>query len=317
MATAFLTSPRIFQENPGLFRPDFSKNFGKPIETQFRRAVSENLRPMELTAEVNQQRFVAFLDVLGFSDFVDRNEHLKLTNVYENLLTGMLPIALPGTKLKTLNEGTPEAVTTPDLSEVDVHALLISDSILFFSDRADQQGLIQVLTATQRRLCLGFYNGLPLRGAISLGPLAHQPGSWESRGSATFQALYGQALVDAKRLEGIQQWSGAIVDERAVDIFDRIAANADPSPRAVTSNDLVDHKLLRRYNVPVRFRPGNDLAMKDEWVSNWPWGNGDRPSTEMVRGAFSMHGKNPDAAEEKIQQTLRFLNSARPGEPDL
>ena len=267
---------------------------------------------MELGEEINQQRFVAFLDVLGFSDFVDRNDHEKLTNVYNNLLSGMLPLALPGMKIKTLNEGTPDAVGVPDLSEVEVHALLISDSILFFSDRADQKGFIQVLTATQRCLCLGFYDGLPLRGAMSVGPLAYQPAAWPSGGSATIQALYGQALVNAKRLEATQEWSGAIIEERAVDLFDRIAAYIDPSFGALTSQQLVDLSLMRRHDVPVKGQGG--VVLQDEWVANWPWGNQDRPGSEMVREAFSMHEKSADRSEEKILETLRFLDSARPAE---
>lgn len=267
---------------------------------------------MELEEEINQQRFVAFLDVLGFSDFVDRNDHQKLTNVYDNLLSGMLPMALPGMKIKTLNEGTPDAVGVPDLSEVEVHALLISDSILFFSDRADQKGFTQVLTAAQRCLCLGFYDGLPLRGALSVGPLAYQPAAWPSGGNASIQALYGQALVDAKRLEATQQWSGAIIEERAVELFDRIAADVDPSFGALTSQQLVDLNFMRRHDVPVKSQEG--VILKNEWVANWPWGNQGRPSNEMVREAFSRHEKNADHSEEKILETLRFLDLARPSE---
>lgn len=269
---------------------------------------------MELAAEINDQRFVAFLDVLGFSDFVDRNDHAKLTRVYENLLSGMIPMSLPGMKIKTQNEGTPEAYGFPDLSEVKVHALLISDSILFFSDRADQQGLIDVLIATQRCLCLGFYDGLPLRGAVTLGPLAYQPGSWPSGGSATIQALYGQALVDAKRLEGIQQWSGAIIEHRAVDLFDRIADGADPSLGALRSTNLAELNILKRYDVPIKQVSG--LTYRNEWVANWPWGNRDRPGNEMVREAFSRHEKSAGSSEQKVQETLRFLDQARPGDPE-
>lgn len=251
---------------------------------------------------------MGFLDVLGFSDFVARNGHTTVTSVYDQLLTTLLTISLPGAKARTQDQGTSEAGATADLSNVKVHALLVSDSIVFYSDRADPDGFLHTLIAVQRSLCYGFYFGLPLRGAISVGPLTHRSLEWQSGGVVMAQALYGQALVDAKRLEECQQWSGAIVDRRAMELIDQYLTPSQGSAALVSQN------FLARYEVPVK--ESGQLLTREEWAVAWPWGNGnnpaDRPPNDMVRGSFSMYGKNPAKAERKIRRTLEFLDELRP-----
>jgi hypothetical protein len=252
-------------------------------------------------------RFVGFLDVLGFSAFVTANSHDTVQNVYNGLI-GLAPLGLVGATIKSVEENG-ERFGTPDLAKVDTNILVISDSIVVFSDRADHQGFLNVLAAVRNLLAVAFYSGLPLRGAVTVGPLSYVPHQVESNATASIQSLFGRGLVDAKNLEAKQDWSGGIVSDEAIEVLKQIVAGPD-GPERVQVSDFIPPELMRRWPVPMKV--DGRIEPKESWAISWPWGNDDRPPNSMVREAFGMYGKDPTVATEKIEPTIDFLNAVRP-----
>jgi len=253
-------------------------------------------------------RFVGFLDVLGFSAFVSASSHRTVQNVYDGLF-GLAPLGLVGATTKLVERENGERFGTPDLGRVDTSLLVISDSIVVFSDRADHSGFLKTLAAVRNLLAVAFYSGLPLRGAVTVGPLSYVPYQVESKATVSIQSLYGKALVDAKNLEAEQSWSGGVVSDEAVEALKQIVAGPD-GPEQVEVSDFIPPELMRRWQVPVKV--DGQIETEERWAISWPWGNDDRPPNSMVEKAFGMHGKDPAAASEKIRPTIAFLDGVRP-----
>ncbi len=136
------------------------------------------------------KRFVAFFDLLGFSSWLEAEGSAEVFTYVRGFLNLMIRASLPG------------SVVHPDMSVTlatsEIGFINFSDSIVFYS-RDDSDACFQ----TMLRVCGEFMNAVitgpsrMLRGAISHGEFYADPDA---------NAYVGQALVDAYRLEGRQDW---------------------------------------------------------------------------------------------------------------
>lgn len=249
------------------------------------------------------ERFVAFLDVLGFSDTVRAVPHDRLLRHYDNLISSAQRAASRGA-LTLVGDG-PEQTAVADLTEARVQVLVVSDSVVVLSPAATGRGFVDLLQTTRDLLVSGLFIGLPLRGAVTVGPVDTVISG--TGGPAPAVSVVGRGLVDAYRLEADQQWSGAVVAQPAVEAFNAIQHAAALHPEeAVDIEALAEHRLLARYPVPTR------TGTIDAWAVNWPWGNRDKPAEQTVRDAFVKHGKDPALGAAKADATVKFLHDQRP-----
>jgi hypothetical protein len=251
-------------------------------------------------------RYVAFIDVLGFSDFVRRSDPALIERLYRTF-ENVAQMALTHGKYILVDRGDGEQVAVPDFSHAAANMMIVSDSIILDSDRADMKGFIDVAVVLQRLLCHAFYVGLPLRAAMTVGPLAVIDRRQKASVSVATQSLVGLALVDAYEFEIQQDWSGGVISDRAVSSYQDIVTANQPNPDLATLEYLIETRFLGRHSIPLK-----NGSSHQGWCSEWPWGNPDRPSSEMVTKAFEMHGKDPDKAQNRIQNTLTFLAAVRP-----
>jgi hypothetical protein len=256
-----------------------------------------------------EQRFVAFLDVLGFSDFVRHSDHEDVLSVYQNLLLMVAHMTVTGGKYRHIDDGTHKGIMA-DLEQARANLLIVSDSIVVYSNAAGMKDFINVLLVTYKMLSLGFFVGLPLRGAMTTGPLSVIQHRGPPPAEVVTQSLVGRCLVDAFALEHPQQWSGALVSDEAIDVYRHLVDEHRDVPDLATIDYLVDTHLLARYAVPWETRDG--AVTREAWTIAWPWAEPTRPSDNVVRNAFGQHNKNATLATRKIENTLRYLNEIRP-----
>jgi hypothetical protein len=150
----------------------------------------------------NGKRFVAFFDLLGFSSWLEADGSAEVFTSVRGFLNLMIRASLPGSVVHS-----DMSVT---LHDSDIGFINFSDSIVFYS-RDDSEPCFQ----TMIKVCGEFMNGVitgpsrMLRGAMSHGEFYADPAA---------NAYVGQALVDAYRLEGRQDWLGFSFAKSVVDL---------------------------------------------------------------------------------------------------
>jgi hypothetical protein len=129
-------------------------------------------------------RYVAFLDIMGFSDLVYRSEHLV---VKEKM-----------TKLSTLVKDIIQNKGKDELKSV-----IFSDSILIISKNSTKESLDGILFTLQNFFVHCLVNKIPLKGSVSKGLF-----------TANFESslFFGQPIIDAFKLQEELQMYGVILD---------------------------------------------------------------------------------------------------------
>jgi hypothetical protein len=136
------------------------------------------------------KRFVAFFDLLGFSSWLQAEGSAEVFTYVRGFLNLMIRASLPG------------SVVHPDMSVTvqnsNIGFINFSDSVVFYS-RDDSEISFRTILQVSGEFMNGVINGPSrmLRGAMSYGEFYADPDA---------NAYVGQALIDAYRLEGQQDW---------------------------------------------------------------------------------------------------------------
>lgn len=161
------------------------------------------------------QRFVAFFDLLGFSAWLEAEGSLEVFTYVRGFLNLMIRSSLPG------------SIVNADMSvivrdESNMGFINFSDSIVFYTKDDSEECL-----DTMIKVCGEFMNGVitgpsrMIRGAIAHGDFFADPES---------NAYVGQALVDAYKLEGRQDWLSFSFHDSVVKLKEfRVLAKKYPS----------------------------------------------------------------------------------------
>ncbi|MEA3638308.1 MAG: hypothetical protein VBE63_00005 [Lamprobacter sp.] len=258
----------------------------------------------------DQDRYVAFCDILGFSSLVRANQHLKLVRIYQRAFTQSAELSLSFGATRQVVDQNDQGVAVADFNQARVHSLLVSDTVLLWTDNDSMKSFVDLVATTRNLLVSCLFAGLPLRGAIAHGPFSSFQsalGGVQSNGMLTF---LGRGLVDAHALEKQQAWSGAVVAKECVGHYQALTQSyAGQIPDLADIEYLVAQRLLAEYPVPMK--AGSSCA---HLALNWPYANRWRPTAELVRNAFAQHGKavGAPAVQCKIEQTIKFLQAVCP-----
>lgn len=136
--------------------------------------------------KVKDLRYVAYLDILGFKDYVMRN---SIHSVYS--------------RLKALNALRPEEQDPDYESETSkrIKFTIFSDSVFIFSKDDDFVSLRHFLTYVKRVMRMALRKEIPLKGAIAYGNMAVDVKN---------NLFCGQPIVDAYLLEEDLQYMGVV-----------------------------------------------------------------------------------------------------------
>lgn len=260
---------------------------------------SKKLKSIKPANEV----FVAFLDILGFSDCVRKNTHENLIAIYQSYLRPIIDMSLTEAAeqivkdsawLEQIEADTHDNIA-PKLDNVTLSCLTISDSIILSTAGNTLTDFMTLLATVRNLMARALYFGLPLRGAIAHGMLTLDGEIASENPNIIHHQMLGLPIVEAASLEKSQIWSGCVIDSS-------VAKKIGPKLMRL------DPVLLTFYEVPIK--PKDKKLML---VVNWVQGiaDNDKPNIDArkIKEAFSAHGKEIDSkVEEIISNTIQFFN---------
>lgn len=252
-----------------------------------------------------KEKYVAYLDILGFKDLVANNSPERVYELYDKVFTEVFTHALVGGQLQLISEGG-ETSFAYDPKSIDVNSLIVSDSIILWTNDTSVDSFIRILVTVKFVLNYMYKTGIPLRGAIVKGHLDKITKTLESKRDNSVTTLIGSGLVKAYSLEGEQEWSGCMVDKECIDFYEQIVYEGVAKHDAPHIEFLVGQSLLLKYPVPKK----NNLT-EDEYVIDWiTMGHTTIPGTN-VEGRFSEYEKGivSDKVKKMIQNTVQFIEA--------
>lgn len=143
---------------------------------------------LQLRADKNTaNRFVAFLDIMGFKDRVARNSHARLL-----------------TQLTDFNKDI--AGYIGKYQQAEIQLAQFSDSIVLFSNDTTPKSLKTIAEVARGIMQTAIMQQIPLKGAIAQGQITCDTSK---------QLFFGQALIDAYLLEENIFYYGILVHHTA------------------------------------------------------------------------------------------------------
>ena len=100
-------------------------------------------------------RYVAFVDVLGFSELVMKTAHGLLLNIYSGTLQMAADYGLSGGAMRA--DGAGQAIPDTDLATVNMR--IVSDSVLLWTDNDTSPEFVALVMAVSRLLGAGIATG--------------------------------------------------------------------------------------------------------------------------------------------------------------
>ncbi|MES2656512.1 MAG: hypothetical protein V4620_13040 [Bacteroidota bacterium] len=146
---------------------------------------------------VTDKRFVVFLDIMGFKDFVARHTH---DEVYEM----MSRISLVKESIDELS-----ARYTTSTYKDKLYTTSFSDSIILFSEDDSARSLEMIVSATSFLFSTAMGQSIPMKGAIAHGLMSV---------NKTQQIYVGQPLIDAYLLQEEVNYYG-VVAHNSIDAY--------------------------------------------------------------------------------------------------
>jgi len=244
-----------------------------------------------------EERYIGFLDFLGFSEIVKYNPKKFLEQIYS--LCYNISLINISSKMKSgFFDGMP--IGFADLSDVLVNMLFFSDSIIVWSENLSIDSFHKMLIVMSRFLINGFQSNFPIRGALTKGLFSYNPRREDTNLMVSGQLVYGPGLVAAFDLEKDQMWSGCVIDNDCLRYYDELVKNKNTITNAGI-DALLEHNWVVRYTAP--FRKKN----VESYVINW---NIDKNFDKLkIEEAFHDYNKPTDSesVKSKIKNTIDFL----------
>lgn len=177
-----------------------------------------------------RNRFVAFLDIMGFKDRVARNDHdeiLKELEIFQSNISQYVSYH----------------------SEANVQLALFSDSILIYSqdDSSDSLHALADITSHIMMYAIQQEKPIPLKGAIAAGRMTC---------NQIKQLYFGQALIDAFLLEENVKYYGVLVHHSAEKYLQLNDFPEFRDVKAPLKGGEISHYELNWYNTAIK--PGEE-----------------------------------------------------------
>ncbi len=141
-------------------------------------------------------RFVAFIDILGFKDLVMRSSHKEIFEKLKN-------ISEIKKGLENFNKNQKK------IGDAEIHIVSFSDSIVIFSKSDDFNNLGYFLVATSWLFAKAIEKRVPLKGGIAYGEISLDRKK---------QIYFGQPIIDAYEMEENVDYMG-VVAHNSIDSY--------------------------------------------------------------------------------------------------
>lgn len=227
--------------------------------------------------------FVAFLDILGFKDLVERNTHEQLEEIYSKFFTGV-------EKNSELFELLSQILKNDKGINTTVQSVIISDSIVLWSIDDTIDNFNMLVMAVRLLIIQSFGQGIPLRGAITRGPL--------SVSTDKSIQIFGKSLTKAYTLESQMELAGCMIDDECMKYVLEINEENKIFQNLNKSNSIVQYLMPKKHG-----------EIKNHYLINWvsPF------RSNYIIESFSQHNKsiNNWAVNYKIKNTSDFIEYVR------
>lgn len=250
-----------------------------------------------------ESTYLAFLDILGFGHLVRNNSNKELRSIYDYLLMAVHMCLCHGQV--RIDSGRAELSS----DEVSVNSLIVSDSILLWTDNDNNNSLEELIWVVRMFMDTSFRTGIPTRGAIGIGSLSFRDVTIATPMRNSVRTLFGRVLVDVYDRVSAQEWSGGVLLPNCIERYAEHSHSPDTAKlRLENLKDQEGNRLLIRY--PVPYKNGQQV---DEWVLQWVRHTSYLPSENQVRDCFAMHNKPvaDDRTKRKISNTVAFWQTIR------
>lgn len=149
--------------------------------------------------KIRNNRFVLFIDILGFKDLVARNDH---EHVLQKLsaITETLEYLIGDTAYGALKN------TFKDIDKNQTKSITFSDSVIVFSKSDTPSDAFKILCDAHALQLFSMKNSIPIKGAISYGDI-----------TVNFEKslFFGQPIIDAYLLHEDLQMLSIVIDHLA------------------------------------------------------------------------------------------------------
>jgi hypothetical protein len=258
--------------------------------------------------------YLAFLDILGFKNIALAHSHEHLKSVYQRFCEA-IEHGLSNGKYVLSDAGETKYIG-PDVRQTAVNSLLVSDSILIWTDNNSAESFSNIVKAVRSLLAFSIIDGIPLRGAISIGSFTSVLNQWPSQTHNFQHSLFGKAIIEAAEAEKKQEWCGCEITESAISFYRNKCSDGE---------SLIKNKLIVPYPVPRKNENTETPGYVIDWV-NHPQAGID---TQSVVSAFNPP-KHPDPiewekfvknewknVEIKLKNTIKFVEHVKTSENQL
>jgi hypothetical protein len=167
-------------------------------------------------------RFVAFLDIMGFKNLIDRYSHEDVEKIMRDLVS-MVDVIKFREKESLIDK-------PPDYTIQGIKAVTFSDSVILVSYDNTLESARSILYWVSWIIEYGLEQGIPLKGAIAYGNHTSDFGS---------SLHFGRPLIDAYQLQDELNFYGAILhhsfeehlfNNNMISVFNNIDIISYPAP---------------------------------------------------------------------------------------
>jgi len=158
--------------------------------------------------------YIGFFDILGFKEIVAQLELEELKKKFENLFRDS-QIALSNGK--TVQVGSASVV--PDLSEMDVNCIHVSDSIIFWTNKDELNDFKRIIEVCKKFYQKSLQTDFLIRGAVVYGEMSFEPGTINTKENAIFGnfSFIGKGLVEAYLLGESLELCGCVIGNSVIE----------------------------------------------------------------------------------------------------
>ncbi len=186
-------------------------------------------------------RFIVFMDIMGFQDTVYRSSHNEVKRIMEQLKN---PIQAIDKEFQEKLKG--KGVTIGKTADQVVKPVIFSDSILLFSYDESPESFRKTLWAVQFIIGDAIRHGIPIKGAIAYG---------RQTADIDNSLYFGKPLIAAFELQKDLYMYGVVLHHTVDNYMQK---------KKKGCKSIIDSHEIRRYDAP--FKQGSI----SHYVVDWP-----------------------------------------------
>lgn len=255
------------------------------------------------------KKYIALLDILGFKDLINGNEHDFLVQLFSQL-----PVYIEGAISRNKTMKSEDGKVHYDAKNGEINSIIISDTIVLWTNNTSTESFFELVKCTQRLLV--FCHNKPflfLRGGITIGELYYNNPGIVNSNNNTFtnhSIIFGKGLVKAYEMEKELDIAGCVIDNDAW----QSAFKRNPEQFNRKWQEIISDKIIMSYEPP--FKENCKLNFKDakveSWMVNWVL-DGLNPSRKEINAGFTTLNRKADRKDvkKKIRNTLDFFRHVK------